>query len=351
MESISLLRMVGIGVGLWVTVIAFGRYRARKINRSETLFRWAVGGGLLVVSLFPSSVNFLRSAFALESHTYGRLLALLIVSNLFLWLMIFRERYKTHLLKQNVDQALRLSILNPQVVDQVRKRLDGVSVLVVIPAYNEQANLGRLLERIPERVGASPVGTVVIDDGSSDGTGEVVEMAGGAVVRSPLRRGQGAALRLGYDLARKLNADVVVTMDGDGQHRPEEIEDVVRPILEGEADFVIGSRVLGTRERDSIVRWAGIHLNNVLINFLAGTRATDCSSGFKAIRVSAVDRIDLAEDQFQAAEVLISAAHQGLRIKDVPITVQRRQAGESKKGKNVKYGLSFLRVIFKSWWR
>ena len=64
MESISLLRMVGIGVGLWVTVIAFGRYRARKINRSETLFRWAVGGGLLVVSLFPSSVNFLRSAFA-----------------------------------------------------------------------------------------------------------------------------------------------------------------------------------------------------------------------------------------------------------------------------------------------
>jgi glycosyltransferase involved in cell wall biosynthesis len=166
-----------------------------------------------------------------------------------------------------------------------------------------------------------------------------------------MRRGQGAALRLAYDIARYLDAEVVVTLDADGQHRPEEIESVVKPILDGQLDFVIGSRLLGAREQDSRFRLLGIHVNNLLINLLARTRISDCSSGFKAIRVSALANVVLTENQFQAAEAIIAAAHAGLRIGEAPITVLRRASGESKKGRDLSYGLSFARSVFRSWWR
>ncbi len=351
MGSISVLRLIGVVAGLYVVASAFWGFRARRINRRETLVRWLVGGGLVVVSLFPDSINFLRDVLALDSDAYGRLLALLVVSNLLIWLLFLRQRGKVYLLGRHLDGLVRSSMVLRNPEEGLANLPAGVDVLVVLPAYNEEQNLPGVLARMPKEIDGYTVGVAVIDDGSEDATRRVALEAGAGVVSNPIRRGQGAASRLGYDLARRLDAKVVVTHDADGQHSPEEIATVIRPILAGDKDFVIGSRLLGERESDSQVRLVGIHVNNLLINFLAGTGVSDCSSGFKAIRVESLKQFELAEDQFQAAEAIIAAAKAGLRIGEAPITVKRRWTGESKKGRNFSYGLNFTRTVLKAWWK
>lgn len=351
MGSISFLRLVGVLAGLYIVSSAFLAFRGRRINRSETLVRWIIGGCLTIACLFPDSINFLRDLLALEKDTYGRLLALLVVSNLLIWLLFFRQRAKIYVLMRHVDRLVRNAVVPTKAKGVFDNLPENVDVLVVLPAYNEAENLPGVLARIPKKISGHDVGVIVVDDGSEDRTREVALQAGAGVVSNPIRRGQGAASRLGYDLAQRVDAKIVVTHDADGQHSPEEIETVIRPILDGEKDFVIGSRLLGEREQDSNVRLLGIHLNNFLINFLAGTHISDCSSGFKAIRVESLKNVDLAEDQFQAAEAIIAAAKSGLRIGEVPISVKRRWAGESKKGRNLSYGLNFTRTVLKAWWK
>jgi glycosyltransferase involved in cell wall biosynthesis len=224
-------------------------------------------------------------------------------------------------------------------------------VAVIIPAYNEEDNIGVVLKSMPDEVLGRSLKALVIDDGSGDNTLEVARREGALAVGTLINRGGGAALRLGFDIARKYGAEVVVTMDADGQHLPAEITRVVAPVLDGKADIVIGSRMLGNREKDSFVRYIGIHVFNMMIRILTHARVTDCSSGFRAFRVSELSRLLLRQDQFHTSELIIDAAKKGLRISEVPITVRRRLSGESKKGKNWRYGLSFFRTVFKTWWR
>ena len=147
------------------------------------------------------------------------------------------------------------------------------------------------------------------------------------------------------------SSEVVVTMDADGQHLPSEIPGLVAPVFNDEFDIVIGSRLLGTREKDSFIRYIGIHVFNMLIRLLTHVKVTDCSSGFRAFRTSELARVLLRQDQFHTSELIIDAAKKRIRIGEVPVTVKRRLSGESKKGKNWRYGLSFFRTVFKTWWR
>ncbi len=348
-KSLVVLRVLGAVLGLAVFAHAFARFRRRHIGRAEALLRFAFGLLVAAVAVHPDLVNGLAALLAMRSHTWGRLLALLVLSNLALWLLLFRERSKVARLSTQMDGLVRHVATTTQA--RGLERLEGAKVLVGLPALDEAENLPAVLARMPKTVRDRPVGVVVIDDASEDGTGEVAYEHGAAVVRHPFRRGQGAALRVVYDLARKVDADVVVTLDADGQHRPEEIEAVVGPILDGAADFVIGSRLLGQGEGGSRARSLGIRLINRMINLLAGTKISDCSSGFKAIAVPRLADIVLREDQFQAGEAIVSAAHHGLRIAEAPITVLPRAAGTSKKGHDLAYGLGFTRTILKTWWR
>jgi len=349
-ESLVVLRLLGGFVGAAVVFFSFRRFRDGRLSRFETGFRWLIGLALVVICIAPDSINFVVSMLAMERVAYGRMLALLVLSNLLLWVLMLRERGKLFVANRNLDRFVRGFALWRGVAEH-EQRLAGAGVLVALPALNEARNIAPVLARIPEQLFGLAVRAVVIDDGSDDDTAAVVARAGHAVVSNPIRRGQGAALRLAYDIAARVGASVVVTLDADGQHLPEEIERLVAPVVNDELDFVIGSRVLGRREAGSRVRWVGIHVNNAVINFLAGTRISDCSSGFKAIRVGSLDRIVLNEDQFQAAEAIISAAHAGLRMGEVPITVLERTSGESKKGHDLSYGLGFARSVLKSWWR
>jgi len=223
--------------------------------------------------------------------------------------------------------------------------------MAVVPALNEADNLRELLPKMPRNINGHEFGVLVVDDGSEDDTRNVVTQQGQLVVSNLINRGGGAALRLGYDVLKKGGAEICVTMDADGQHRPEDIEKLVLPLLDDHCDIVIGSRILGNREKDSLFRLAGVYLFGTLISSLIGRKITDPSSGFRAFRMDAVNELNLYEDQYHTSELIVEAVKKGMYVKEAPITILRRKFGKSKKGKDWVYGLYFAKTILKTWWR
>ncbi len=348
-ESLIWLRIGGALLGLGSLVLSFVRFRRYSIGRRDFVLLSLFGLSLLVVSVLPGSVNVFAGMLSLEDKQFGRLITLLIFSSFGLWLFVLAlnssDLKKANQFDRLVRGLVRQNFAHEHGYDDIKE------ITVIIPALNEARNLEVVLPRLPRQVLGREVGVLVVDDGSTDDTAQVVQKLGFGLVSSPLNRGGGAALRLGYDLAMAGGAQIVVTMDGDGQHRPEELAQLVEPLLTGEADFVIGSRVLGQREKDSTVRWVGIRVFNFVINTLAGTRITDCSSGYRAFKVQVLQQVILLQDQFHTAELIIDAARKRLRIQEVPITVLRRYSGHSKKGGNWSYGLRFARTVLKTWFR
>jgi glycosyltransferase involved in cell wall biosynthesis len=222
-------------------------------------------------------------------------------------------------------------------------------VVVVIAALNEADCIADVLGDIPPTACGLAVDTLVIDDGSTDGTGDVARAHGVHVARLERNCGHGVALRLGYQLAREHGGRFIVTLDGDGQWNPAELEDVLAPVAAGDADFVIGSRVLGAAETDDRFRHAGVHVFAWLIRLLTGVRVTDTSSGFRALRAEVTATVPQHQVQYQTSELLIGAIAAGYRIAERPIVMRKRLAGESKKGHNLLYGLRYCRVILSTW--
>ncbi len=313
------------------------------------MFTSLFGTALIIVSVMPDSINIVAGMLSLENRQFGRLITLLLLSNLMIWMLVFSLRSK------DLRKSIQLDLLIRKLAREKfieKAGLDRINeIMVIIPALDEAENLCWILPRVPTNIKGRTVGILVVDDGSTDDTVAVVRNRGYLIVSNPINRGGGAALRLGFDIAMAGGAEMIITMDGDGQHLPEEIERLVDPILQDQADFVIGSRVLGQRERDSTLRWVGIHVFNFIINMLAGTRITDCSNGFRAFRVASLKKLLLLQDQFHTAELIIDAARKGIRIIDVPVTVLRRHAGQSKKGRNWSYGINFSKTILKTWLR
>ncbi|MDX6665187.1 MAG: hypothetical protein QOG68_1393, partial [Solirubrobacteraceae bacterium] len=163
--------------------------------------------------------------------------------------------------------------------------------------------------------------------------------------------GHGVALRVGYRIAHDHGARYIVTLDADGQWNPAELERVLEPVVNQEADFVIGSRVLGATETDDAFRQAGVHVFAALVRLLTGVRVTDTSSGFRAMRTDVAHTVRQDQVQYQTSELLIGAIAAGYRIAERPIVMRKRTAGESKKGRNAVYGLRYCRVILRTAWR
>ena len=224
-------------------------------------------------------------------------------------------------------------------------------VVVVIAAYNEEECIGGVLRDVPGEACGLPVQTLVVDDGSADRTSAVAGDHGVYVARLERNCGHGIALRLGYQLAVEHGAEYIVTVDADGQWDPVEIPTVLQPVADGEADFVIGSRVLGRTETDDSFRQAGVHVFAALVTRLTGVKVTDTSSGFRAMRAAITTNVEQVQVQYQTSELLIGAIYQGYRIAERPITMHKRTAGESKKGNNILYGFRYARVILSTWAR
>jgi hypothetical protein len=347
---VSALRWLGLLVGVLLLLDAFARFRGARVSRVDFAMRVLLAGGLMTVSAFPSSVDRLRDMLMLEREQFSRLIAILIASNLLLWLVLLATRSRGDRQADQFDALVRaLGLSEFRRLHPDRDPLPDL--VVVLPAFDEAENIGAVLDAMPEAACGLPLLPLVIDDGSDDDTADVARRHGALVVRTPVRRGGGAALRLGFDIALAHGARVVVTMDADGQHLPGEIEALVRPVVEGHAAFVIGSRILGRHESGSRLRSAGIHVFNLVIRLLTPVRVTDCSNGFRALRTAELSRLQLRQDQFHTAELIIDAAKRGFAIAEVPVTVRRRASGESKKGRDWSYGLSFARTVLKTWWR
>jgi glycosyltransferase involved in cell wall biosynthesis len=221
----------------------------------------------------------------------------------------------------------------------------------VIASYKEKDNIGAVVASLPKRLCDLDVSVVVVVDGEDDGTAEIVRRAGHLAVVAPVNRGQGAALRLGYRVAREHGAEYIVTANADGQTDPEDLGVVLEPVVLGAADFVNGSRRLGTTHSTGKMRNTGVYVFGKLITLLTGTVVTDTANPLRAMRAELTGRLVLEEPQYQASELLISAIMSGARYAERPVTMHARASGRSKKGGNFSYGYRYGRVFLGTWWR
>jgi len=236
-------------------------------------------------------------------------------------------------------------------------------VAIVIAAYNEEGAIGPVIKALPDKVCDLAATTIVIADGCKDGTVAEAREAGAMVCDVPVNRGQGAALRLGYRLAREGGAAYIVTTDADGQYNPAEIETILAPVVSGEADFVTGSRQLGSQETKDAIRRAGSWFFAFTLSALTGQKISDTTFGMRAMRAEVTGAVRLEQPQYQSSELLIGVITHGYKVSEVPATIHKRRVGESKKGQNPLYslhipgvnnffyGLRFARVIYGTWWR
>jgi glycosyltransferase involved in cell wall biosynthesis len=224
-------------------------------------------------------------------------------------------------------------------------------LVIVIAALNEAANIGAVLDEVPQQISDIPVSLLVIDDGSTDGTTDVAQRHGALVCTLSVNRGHGVALRLGYRIAREGGAQYIATLDGDGQWDPADLPAMVSLMEAGEADFVIGSRQLGQTENTDMFRNLGVKFFARVISQLTGSRLTDTSSGLRLMRAGLTGTVTQTQPQYQTSELLIGALLQGYRVAEVPTVMRQRLSGESKKGRNLAYGLRYARVIGETYQR
>ena len=224
-------------------------------------------------------------------------------------------------------------------------------VAIVIAAYSEAGAIGPVIEALPAEVCGLATAAIVVADGCADGTAKEAMTAGAMVADVPVNRGQGAALRLGYRLARDGGAAYIVTTDADGQYNPAEIERVLAPVVAGEADFVTGSRRLGSQETKDLIRRAGVLFFAGSLSLLTGQRISDTTFGLRAMRAEVTGAVQLQQRQYQATELLIGVITHGYRYTERPATIHKRHVGESKKGHNAFYGLQVGKVVVGTWRR
>ena len=340
--------MAVLAAGVTFLLVLWLLKRRRRLRVGEQIGGITFAATLILLALWPHALDSLLALFSFERGGGGRLLGISLFAVAALFLLLFAQMMRIDRLEESIDGLVR------QLAKREFRRTHepgDAPVHVIVPAYNEADNIAAVLERIPASVLGLRTHVLVVIDGATDRTEPIVRDLKKAAVSYVVNRGGGSAFKAGYEVAVEDGAEIIVTLDADGQHLPEEIPLLVRPVLAGDADLVNGSRVLGSYEADSRLREKGIILFNWLCSLLLMRRITDCSSGYRAIRAEALQRLELRQVQFHASEMLIEAVKKGLRVVEVPITIRRRQSGVSKKGPNVRYAIGFARALIGTWLR
>lgn len=197
----------------------------------------------------------------------------------------------------------------------------GAHLVVQIPAYNEAETIGAVIQEIPREIpGVSRVTVLVVDDGSTDGTAAAARAAGADfIVRHRHNRGLAAAFQTGVDTALRLGADLIVNLDADGQYDPADIPALIRPILEGTADLVVGDRqVVRLAHFPWSKRWLSA-LGSAVVRWASGLEVPDAPSGFRAYSREAALRLIVLTDFSYTVEHLIQAGKRHLAVAHVPV--------------------------------
>lgn len=201
---------------------------------------------------------------------------------------------------------------------------------VVVPARNEETTIGELLDRVAAlRVPGCELRTFVVDDGSTDRTAELARSRGATVVAHPVNRGLGAAVRTGLRAAVEAGAVAVAYLDADLEYFPEDIPDLVEPVLSGRADYVLGSRFLGGVRGMRLHRRLGNYAFTGLLVLLTGRRMTDGQTGMRAFSREAAEKAEIIHDYNYAQVLTLDLVRKGFRVEEVPIRYRVREHGES----------------------
>ena len=201
-----------------------------------------------------------------------------------------------------------------------------MKTICIIPAYNEERNVRNVVENAQKFVDE----VVVVDDHSEDNTLKEAEKTSAFVLHHPVNRGQGAAIQTGNEFALDKEADIIVHFDADGQFLPEEIKEIVAPIIKGEADVCLGSRFLGKSSDLPFLKKNFILPAAKVVNrTFFGIRTTDPQNGFRALSGQVTENIEIEQDQMaHCSEILYKIHQQGCRIKEIPITVIYHEYGQ-----------------------
>ncbi|UCD39608.1 MAG: glycosyltransferase family 2 protein [Candidatus Bathyarchaeota archaeon] len=232
-------------------------------------------------------------------------------------------------------------MLKSQVLEPIGEN-GNLSITALIPAYNEGESIGNVVRKVGDQVDR----VVVINDFSSDETPLIAQYLGATVLNHSRNLGVGAAMQTGINYSKATRPDIVVTLDGDGQHKPEDIPRIIQPILSGDADLVLGSRFLRGSPDMPFIKLLGNKFFVYLIRFLTGTKLTDTQTGFRALNLRALANLDLKANYTYVQEMIIDLCVKGFRIVEVPITVLPRKHGSSKVALNIfNYAIRALSII------
>jgi hypothetical protein len=346
-DELTALRLGGLVLALLIG--AFAVWRRRTLRNGDVLILLSLAIGLALVA-GTELLDAILSAFSFERENGTRIVGVAVFAILILFGLTVRALAQGSRVARELQAVLEGLAWERFRRDGHPERFRG-KVAILIPAYNERENIGVVLDRLPAEVCGRATAVLVVDDGSRDGTGDVAEAADATVARHVINRGGGAALRTGYRLLADSEAEVVVTIDADGQHLPEEMPRLVGPVLDGEVDIAHGSRVLGEAEPNTRARELGIVFFNRLVSFITRTKVSDCSNGYRAVRASVLPQLVLRQEQFHTSELMIEAIKRGIPAKEVPVTVVSRLHGHSKKPAVLRYGAGFANAIVRTWLR
>jgi len=199
--------------------------------------------------------------------------------------------------------------------------------LIILPAYNEELTIGSVVA-LAKKFGD----VLVVDDGSCDRTSQIALESGAIVLKHEVNKGKGCALKTGFKYALSQGYDIVVWLDSDGQHNPDEIPLLLDPIVKGEADLVIGSRYLNESKKEiPIYRRLGLWVLNKMTKMAASVEV-DSQSGFRAMNRKALESLDLNSDGYSIeTDIIVKASERGIRLMEVPITVRYDVPNKHKK--------------------
>ncbi len=223
-----------------------------------------------------------------------------------------------------------------------------MKLAIVIPVFNEGVVIRELIESLPKKIdGIDKIVVIAVNDGSTDNSSDEIRKTKALLVEHPINMGAGAATVTGLEAASKIGADLAITLDGDGQHDPKDIQKLVKPILQNRADLVIGVRSQKSSQMPAIKKIGNAGLN--LITYaLSRTWTTDSQSGFKCFSREAIDKLEVEGFGYEfCSEIIMEAKRKNIRIAEVPISVIYSEYSK-KKGQSIFNGTNIvLKLLFK----
>jgi len=246
-----------------------------------------------------------------------------------------------HVLKKILTTEKR-----PPVVGSMKIDRKAIKIFAVIPAYNEEKNIAEVISKASKHTDQ----IIVVNDGSTDNTEKIAKETN-AIVRSHIvNKGLGLTIRDAISEAMKLGANVIITIDADGQYDADQIPDLLKPILDGKADLVLGSRFKGTIARMPRLKKFGNKIITLIVRNLMNLDISDAQTGFRAIKREVIEHIIISADYTYTQEMIIRAAAEGFHIDEVPVNFYERKHGKSRLIRNpAEYGLNTSMTMLRAY--